>query len=142
MATRVRGTKWHREEWKGREDELETREQFENRRGLEVDTLNSRFYDYADQRPEVVKEEGRTLFYVKSELDEFYDQISNRLRPRTTAERMKSTIFRYQMTVKEHEKRVEETEKLLAKRRRELEAKKSKLAKMQKHYEIEVSTAD
>lgn len=138
--TRSMGTQWYREDYRGNEDALETREQFENRRGLDSGTMNSRFYDYANQRPEPAKAEGRTLFYVRSELDSFYDGIQNRSRPRTPAEKMESEIVRVQTTVKDHEARVERLEKETDKARRALEAKRVRLEKLRKYHEIVVST--
>lgn len=140
MVTRAMGTQWHREEWKGREDELETREQCEIRRGLEEGAVNSRFYDYADVRPESVKSEGRTLFYVKSEMDEFLDGIINRGRTRTTAEKMWANVVRCEATVKSRNERLEAQENRTAKCRRERDAAVAKLSRLKRQYEIEVNT--
>lgn len=114
-------TKWHREEFKDQEELLEHREEFEERRGLAKGVVSSRFYDYTDRAPAVVKEVGKTKYFVATELDKFYDSIEGHNKPRTTAERLTSEVVRREGTVADFEARVE-------KKRGELEALERRLA--------------
>lgn len=141
MPRRARGKEWFRKEYQGREEELETRMEFEARRGLEPGTLGYRFYDYADIRPKKVMEDGRTIFYVRSELDEFYDDVNGRKKPRTRAEKLKAEIVRAKGTVRDCEESAEAARRVADKWDRRTAAKKKNLRRLEEYLAIEVSIA-
>lgn len=127
MATRVI---WYREEFKGREGELEDRHAFEQRRGLRSGTLTSRMRDYTDRMPPVVREVNRSKEWAREELDKFFDSIDGHEGPRSRAQVLEAEVVRRQGSVKEHEARVAKKEEDLAAARRRLEyhVKQLKLA--------------
>lgn len=118
---------WHRSEFQGREDELENREEFETRRSLKPGVINSRFYDYADQRPALVREVGRVRYYVAAEMDRFYDGLKGREAPRTAEQVLSARVVRRQDAVKEHEEAVERKQRELEKAKRSLAYHKKRL---------------
>jgi hypothetical protein len=118
---------WHRPEFQGRESELENREEFEKRRGLRSGTINSRFYDYADRRPALVKEVGRVRYYVAAELDRFYDSLKGRGAPRTAEQVLAARVVRRQDAVKGCEEAVKRKQEELEKAQRSLAYHKKRL---------------
>lgn len=118
---------WHRPEFQGREAELENREEFEKRRGLRSGTINSRFYDYADRRPALVKEVGRVRYYVAAELDAFFDDLKGREAPRTPEQVLAARVVRREDAVKEREEAVERKQRELEKAQRSLAYHKKRL---------------
>src|SRR5690554_199854 len=111
---------WYRPEFQGREAELENREEFEKRRGLKAGTINSRFYDYADRRPALVKEVGRVRYYVAAELDAFFDGLKGREAPRTPEQVLAARVVRREDAVRERKEAVERKRRALEKAERSL----------------------
>lgn len=126
---------WLREEFMDREDELETRTQFEQRTGVSAMSLSSHFTRYANRVPGVVKKFGKQKFFVSAELDEFIAWIAENSGNRSEAEVRRSEVARLKNSVTEAEKRVADrrrdakrAEEDLAKFRRQLKSTESELA--------------
>lgn len=126
---------WLREEYKGREDELETRTEFEKRTGVSVMSLSSHFTRYANRVPGVVKKFGKQKFFVAAELDEFMTWIAENSGNRSDAEVRRAEVARLKNSITEGEVRVanrrreaKRAEDDLAKLRRQLKSTESELA--------------
>lgn len=118
---------WYREEFKDKDDLLETREEFDIRRGLAKGAMQSRFYAYGDRLPEIVKKVGHAKYYLSTELDAFFDSIKGHDQPRTPAERLAADRARRQETVKDHQGRVAKKKAELEKAERQLAVHEAKL---------------
>jgi hypothetical protein len=126
--------KWLRPEFKGREGELETRSDFEKRTGITAQALSSRFTNYADRMPKVVKKFGKTKYFVGAELDEFVAWIAENSGTRSDSDIRRAEIARIENAidecsdrVEEHKRNVEKAEKDRAKFKRQLRVKKEEL---------------
>lgn len=111
---------WLREEFKGREEELETREDYEARTGTSVQSLSSMFTRYADRVPGIVKMFGKTKFFVAEELDDFAKWIEENAGTRSNADVRRSELARVRKAIALAVKRVEDRQRDLDKANREL----------------------
>lgn len=107
--------KWLRPEFKGREGELETRTDFEKRTGISAQALSSRFTNYADRKPRIVKKFGKTRYFVAVELDGFVDWIAKNSGTRSDADIRRAEIARIEDAIEECDERVEEHKRNLEK---------------------------
>jgi predicted RNase H-like nuclease (RuvC/YqgF family) len=112
--------KWLRPQYKGRENELETRTDFEKRTGITTQSLSSMFTRYADRIPGVVKKWGKTKYFVASELDGFVEWISENSGKRTEADVRRAELARLDNSIEEAEERVSDRERDLEKARYDL----------------------
>lgn len=136
---------WHREEFRGRLDELESRTEYEERKGLKKGTIGSRFRDYADRAEEicpVVYDRFRSGHYeekifVSAELDKFLDSITGHNAPRTPAEVKYAEVVRRRGTVAEYTRRRDAKQKALDKAERELNRHVKLLKQANENHEIE-----
>lgn len=110
---------WLRPEYRGREDELETRGDFEKRTGLSALSLSSHFARYADILPKVVKQFGKQKYFVASELDDFLKTIADISRTRSPADIARAEIARLEMSLAAAEDRVRRHKEALAKAERD-----------------------
>lgn len=102
--------KWLRPEFEGREDELETRVDFEGRTGVSAQSLSSKFTNYADRTPKVAKLFGRTKFFVAAELDEFVAWIDKNAGTRSDTDIRRAEIARLEAAIEESEASIAEHE--------------------------------
>ena len=123
---------WLRTEFQGRENELETRSDFEKRTGITAQSLSSKFSNYADRIPKVVKKSGKLKFFVATELDEFVRWIEENAGTRSEADVRRAELARVMNAIEEGEERVadrkqdlEKAERDLAKFRRQAKSLKS-----------------
>lgn len=116
---------WLRPEFQGREDKLETRADFEKRTGITAQSLSSKFANYADRLPKVVKKSGKLKFFVATELDEFVAWIEANAGTRSEADVRRAELARVENSIEEALERV-------ADRQRDLDKAKRDLAKFQR----------
>jgi len=116
---------WLRTEFQGRENELETRSDFEKRTGITAQSLSSKFSNYADRIPKVVKKSGKLKFFVATELDEFVRWIEENAGTRSEADVRRAELARVMNAIEEGEERV-------ADRKRDLEKAERDLAKFRR----------
>jgi DNA repair exonuclease SbcCD ATPase subunit len=116
---------WLRPEYQGRENELETRETFEKRTGISVQSLSSMFTRYANRVPKVVKKFGKLKFFVATELDDFVQWINENSGNRTEVEVREAELARVEKALDEASGRVED-------RKRDLERAEQTLAKFRR----------
>ena len=116
---------WLRPELQGREGELETRADFEKRTGISAQSLSSRFSNYADRLPGVVKKNGKLKYFLASELDEFVSWIEANSGKRSEADVRRAELARVENAIEEAADRV-------ADRQRDLDKAKRDLAKFQR----------
>lgn len=95
------GTEWLRSEYKGREKELETREDFFKRTGVTTQSLSSHFTRYANRVPKVVKKFGKQKWFVATELDEFIKWIGENSGNRSEEEIVEAEIARLDVALEE-----------------------------------------
>lgn len=107
--------KWLRPEFQGREDELETRVDFEKRTGITAQSLSSRFTNYADRMPKLVKKFGKVKYFVAAELDEFVAWIAENAGTRSDTDIRRAEIARIENAIEECGERVEEHKRNVAK---------------------------
>jgi hypothetical protein len=88
------GVEWLRPEFRDREDELETRADFEKRTAITAQSLSSHFTRYANRIPEVAKKFGKTKYFVATELDDFIKWIQENSGTRSEAEIKRAEIAR------------------------------------------------
>lgn len=119
--------KWLRPEFQGRESELETRAQFEDRTGITAQSLSSHFTRYADRVPPVVKMFGKLKYFVAAELDDFVKWISENTGTRTEADVKRSKIAQLKNSLTELEDRVADHKKALAKAEADLRTRRRQL---------------
>jgi hypothetical protein len=106
---------WLRPEYQGREDELETRADFEKRTGITKESLSSMFTRYADRMPKVAKKVGKMKYFPASELDGFVNWIKENSGTRSDAEVKRAEVARLLNSIEDGEDRVSDREKDLAK---------------------------
>ncbi|WGV35934.1 helix-turn-helix DNA-binding domain protein [Streptomyces phage Frankenweenie] len=116
---------WLRPEFQGRENELETRTDFEKRTGISAQSLSSRFSNYADRLPKLVKRNGKLKYFVAAELDEFVAWIETNSGTRSEADVRRAELARVQNAI-------EDTMERVADRQRDLDKAKRDLAKYQR----------
>lgn len=116
---------WLRPEFQDRESDLETRTDFEKRTGVSAQSLSSKFSNYADRLPKVVKKDGKLKYFVNSELDEFVAWIDQNAGTRSEADVRRADLARVQNAIEEGIDRV-------ADRQRDLDKAKRDLAKFQR----------
>ena len=113
------GTEWLRSEYKGREKELETREDFFKRTGVTTQSLSSHFTRYADRVPQIVKKFGKQKWFVATELDEFIKWISENSGKRSEVEIKEALIARLDVALEEARGRAQKHRAALAKAERD-----------------------
>lgn len=96
---------WLRDEFEGREDELETRAGFQKRTGVTAMSLSSHFTRYADKKPSVVARHGKLKYFVAAELDSFVRWISENSGTRSEADVKRSEIARLKDSIEDAEDR-------------------------------------
>lgn len=111
---------WLRPEFQDRENELETRGDFEARTGISVESLSSMFTRYADRVPAVVKKFGKMKFFVPVELDEFVQWIRDNSGTRSEADVRRAELARVNNAIAEAGERVDARKRDLEKAEREL----------------------
>lgn len=116
---------WLRPEFQGREKELETRVDFERRTGISAQSLSSKFSNYADRLPKLVKRNGKLKYFVAVELDEFVGWIEANAGTRSEADIRRAELARVQNAI-------EDTMERVADRQRDLDKAKRDLAKYQR----------
>jgi len=116
---------WLRPEFQGREKELETRVDFERRTGISAQSLSSKFSNYADRLPKLVKRNGKLKYFVAAELDEFVGWIEANAGTRSEADVRRAELARVQNAI-------EDTVERVADRQRDLDKAKRDLAKYQR----------
>lgn len=116
---------WLRPEFQGREKELETRVDFERRTGISAQSLSSKFSNYADRLPKLVKRNGKLKYFVATELDEFVGWIEANAGTRSEADVRRAELARVQNAI-------EDTLERVADRQRDLDKAKRDLAKYQR----------
>lgn len=116
---------WLRPEFQGREKELETRVDFERRTGISAQSLSSKFSNYADRLPKLVKRNGKLKYFVAVELDEFVGWIEANAGTRSEADVRRAELARVQNAI-------EDTLERVADRQRDLDKAKRDLAKYQR----------
>lgn len=116
---------WLRPEFQGREKELETRVDFERRTGISAQSLSSKFSNYADRLPKLVKRNGKLKYFVAVELDEFVGWIEANAGTRSEADVRRAELARVQNAI-------EDTVERVADRQRDLDKAKRDLAKYQR----------
>lgn len=116
---------WLRPEFQGREKELETRVDFEKRTGISAQSLSSKFSNYADRLPKLVKRNGKLKYFVAAELDDFVGWIEANAGTRSEADVRRAELARV-------ENAIEETLERVADRQRDLDKAKRDLAKYQR----------
>jgi flagellar motility protein MotE (MotC chaperone) len=116
---------WLRPEFQGREKELETRVDFERRTGISAQSLSSKFSNYADRLPKLVKRNGKLKYFVAAELDEFVGWIEANAGTRSEADVRRAELARVQNAI-------EDTLERVADRQRDLDKAKRDLAKYQR----------
>jgi len=116
---------WLRPEFQGREKELETRVDFERRTGISAQSLSSKFSNYADRLPKLVKRNGKLKYFVAVELDEFVGWIEAHAGTRSEADVRRAELARVQNAI-------EDTMERVADRQRDLDKAKRDLAKYQR----------
>lgn len=116
---------WLRPEFQGREKELETRVDFERRTGISAQSLSSKFSNYADRLPKLVKRNGKLKYFVAAELDEFVGWIEANAGTRSEADVRRAELARVQNAI-------EDTMERVADRQRDLDKAKRDLAKYQR----------
>lgn len=129
---------WLREEYKDRPDEVESHQDFEERRGLRKGVLSSRFREYADRKPKVVKTFGRQEFFAATELDEFIDSIGGHLAARTPAEVLASEVARREEAIQKCEDRIAKHMEGVNKARRDKKAQEAALEDAKRRLHLEV----
>lgn len=97
---------WLRPEYEGRENELETRGEFEKRTGVTAQSLSSHFSRYADKIPKVVKKFGKQKWFVATELDGFIDWIAKNSGTRSDADIKRAEIARLDASIEDAEDRI------------------------------------
>lgn len=111
---------WLRPEFEGREGELETRTDYEARTGLSAQSLSSKFSNYADRLPKVVKKDGKLKYFVAVELDEFVGWIEANSGTRSEADVRRAELARVVNAIDESEDRVSDRQRDLDKAKRDL----------------------
>lgn len=111
---------WLRPEFQGRENELETREDYEARTGTSVQSLSSMFTRYADRAPLPVKIWGKLKFFVAAELDDFAEWIAENAGTRSEADVKRSELARVVKAIAGADKRVADRKRDLTKAERDL----------------------
>lgn len=129
---------WLRPEFQGRNSELETRTDFENRTGISAQSLSSKFSNYADRLPKVVKKNGKLKFFVASELDEFVGWIEKNSGTRSTADVRRAELARVMSAIEEGEERVADRKRDLNKAERDL----AKFKRQAKGLEADIAYLD
>lgn len=112
---------WLRSEFQGREDELETRTDFEKRTGVSTQSLSSKFSSYADRLPKVVKKNGKLKYFVAAELDEFVKWIEENAGTRSEVDVRRAELARVKNSIEEALDRVADRQRDLDKAKRDLE---------------------
>lgn len=105
---------WLRGEYEGREDELETRAEFEKRTGVTAQSLSSHFSRYADKVPKVAKKFGKQKWFVAAELDGFIGWIAENSGTRSDADIMRAEIARLDSSIEDVEDRLTKHREALA----------------------------
>ncbi len=129
---------WLRPEFQNRESELETRTEFERRTGISAQSLSSKFANYADRLPKVVKKNGKLKFFVSSELDEFVGWIEKNSGTRSPADVRRAELARVKNAIEEGEERVAERKRELGKAERDL----AKYKRQMKGLEADIAYLD
>lgn len=99
------GEVWLREEYQGREGELETRKDFFERTGVTTQSLSSAFTRYANRVPAVVKKFGKEKWFVAAELDDFIGWIKKNSGNRSETDIVRAEIARLDAALEEVKKR-------------------------------------
>ncbi|MFE0472717.1 hypothetical protein ACFW2V_13980 [Streptomyces sp. NPDC058947] len=99
------GVEWLRPEFKDREHELETREDFFKRTNITTQSLSSHFVRYANRVPKVVKKFGKQKYYLPNELDDFIEWIKENSGTRSESEIKRAEIARLLVAEEEAEAR-------------------------------------
>jgi len=111
---------WLREEFQGREAELETRADFEKRTGVSAQSLSSKFSNYADRLPKVVKKDGKLKYFVAAELDDFVKWIEENAGTRSEVDVRRAELARVRNAIEEGTDRVADRRRDLIKAERDL----------------------
>lgn len=130
--------KWLRPEYKGRENELETRQEFEKRTKISTESLASHFSRYWEKRPDVVCLEGKLTYFVAAELDDFIAWIAENSRKRSETDIVRSKIIRLEVRITEAKERVEARKREAAQVVASAEADLAKYAKQLKRAESDL----
>lgn len=125
------GVEWLRPEFRGREGELATRDDYEaitRQRGeksvVTAQALSSAFTRYANRVPKVAKRFGKQKWFVTKELDDFIQWIQENSGTRSEAEIKRAEIARLDLSVEEVEERIVKHRESLAKAERDLAIRK------------------
>lgn len=118
---------WLRPEFEGRDDELETRADFEKRTGITRESLSSMFTRYADRLPEVVKKFGKMKYFVAVELDDFVGWIRENAGTRSEADVKRAEVARLKNSIDDGEDRVGDRQRDLKKAETDLNRYKRQL---------------
>jgi molybdopterin converting factor small subunit len=110
---------WLRPEFRGREEELETRADFESRTGTTAQSLSSHFTRYANRVPRVAARFGKQKWFVASELDDFLTWIRENSGTRSETEIKEAEIARLDITLEETEGRIARHKAALTKAERD-----------------------
>jgi predicted RNase H-like nuclease (RuvC/YqgF family) len=119
---------WLRPEFRGREEELETRADFESRTGTTAQSLSSHFTRYANRVPKFAARFGKQKWFVQAELDDFLTWIRENSGTRSEAEIKEAEIARLDVALEETEERIARHKEALAKAERD----KARFAKQRK----------
>jgi molybdopterin converting factor small subunit len=126
---------WLRPEYRGREEELETRADFEDRTGTTAQSLSSHFTRYANRVPKPAAKFGKQKWFAASELDAFLAWIRENSGTRSEEEIMEAEIARLDVAIEEASDRIERHREALAKAERDLNRysrqRKNRLADLQ-----------
>lgn len=120
------GVEWLRPEFRGREAELSTREDYETiTRQRDEDNvvtaqaLSSAFTRYANRVPKVAKKFGKKKWFVTQELDDFTAWIKKHSGTRSEAEIKQAEIARLDVALEETDERIAKHQEALAKAERD-----------------------
>lgn len=111
---------WLRADLQDQEKNLETRSDFEKRTGISAQSLSSKFSNYADRLPKVVKKNGKLKYFLASELDEFVAWIEANSGTRSEADVRRADLARVQNAIEEGLDRVADWQRGLDKAKRDL----------------------
>jgi hypothetical protein len=120
------GVEWIRPEFRGREDELSTRDDYEaftRQRDegsvITAQALSSAFTRYANRVPKVAKKFGKQKWFVTKELDDFIRWIQENSGTRSEAEIKRAEIARLDVALEETDDRIAKHQEALAKAERD-----------------------